>query len=204
MPGSNVGYIRVSSKDQNLERQRKEMEKMEIDKIFEDKQSGKDFNRPGYQDLKKYLREGDVLYIHSLDRFGRNREEIAREWREINKDMGVDIVVLDNKDILDTRKYKDSLGNFVAELVLYILSFQAEQERNAIRKRQREGIDIALAAGKAYGRPKMEIDEVFLETYNKWRSHEITAVQAFKALGMSKSTFYKRVREYEAKKPVTS
>lgn len=199
------GYIRISSKDQNEARQIESMKKAGIDDrdIFIDRQSGKDFERPQYQILKMMLREGDILYLHSLDRFGRNKEAILNEWNDITKEKGAHIVVLD-MPLLDTTKYQDSLGTFISDLVLQILSWLAEEERNKIRTRQREGIDIALDQGRPYGRPKIEIDDAFLEVYTSWRNYEITGTQAYKALGMSKSTFYKRVREYEAKKPVTS
>src|SRR6476660_10439654 len=128
--------------------------------IFVDKQSGKDFHRDQYQLLKRILRKGDVLYIHSLDRFGRNKEKILQEWNDITKNIQADIVVVD-MPLLDTTQFKDSLGTFIADLVLQILSWMAEEERDRIRKRQREGIDLALQMGVTFGRPKAKITEEF-------------------------------------------
>ena len=192
------GYIRVSSKDQNEGRQLEAMKEKEIDErdIFMDKQSGKDFNRVQYQLLKRILRKGDVLYIHSLDRFGRNKKEILQEWNDITKNIQADIVVLD-MPLLDTTQFRDSLGTFIADLVLQILSWMAEEERDRIRKRQREGIDLALQNGVAFGRPKVQTTEEFKEVYNRWKAGEMTAVKAMGELGVKKTTFYKLVKEYE-------
>lgn len=199
MQGTKLGYVRVSSKDQNEARQIASMQQIGIDErhIFIDKQSGKDFDREEYKSLKRYMREGDILYIHSLDRFGRNKDEIVKEWHDITKERKVDIVVLD-MPLLDTTKYRDSMGTFISDLVLQILSWVAQEEKDRINKRQREGIDIALAEGRPYGRPKKEITPEFIEMYDKWQAGEITAVAAFKSLDISKATFYKRVKEYEA------
>jgi DNA invertase Pin-like site-specific DNA recombinase len=123
------------------------------------------------------MRKGDVLYIHSLDRFGRNKDEILQEWNDITKNIQADIVVLD-MPLLDTTQFKDSLGTFIADLVLQILSWMAEEERDRIRKRQREGIDMALQSGIAFGRPKATVTEEFKDAYNRWKSGEITAVNA--------------------------
>jgi DNA invertase Pin-like site-specific DNA recombinase len=142
------------------------------------------------------IRKGDVLYIHSLDRFGRNKEEILQEWNDITKNIHADIVVLD-MPLLDTTQFKDSLGTFIADLVLQILSWMAEEERERIRKRQREGIDVALQRGVAFGRPKATVTEEFKYAYNQWKSGEITAVSAMQEIGVKKTTFYKLVREYE-------
>ena len=192
------GYIRVSSKDQNELRQLEAMKEKEVDErdIFMDKQSGKDFKRAQYQLLKRIIRKGDVLYIHSLDRFGRNKEEILQEWNDITKNIQADIVVLD-MPLLDTTQFKDNLGTFIADLVLQILSWMAEDERNRIRKRQREGIDVALKNGVAFGRPKSVITEQFKQAYHRWKSGEMTAVKAMQEVGLKKTTFYKLVREYE-------
>ncbi|HWO75878.1 MAG TPA: recombinase family protein [Bacillus sp. (in: firmicutes)] len=192
------GYIRVSSKDQNEGRQLEAMKKMGVDQrdIFTDKQSGKDFDRAQYQLLKRIIRKGDVLYIHSLDRFGRNKEEILHEWNDITKNIQADIVVLD-MPLLDTTQFKDSLGTFIADLVLQILSWMAEEERDRIRKRQREGIDVALQNGAAFGRPKAQITDEFKEVYHRWKAGEMTAVKAMKEIGLKKTTFYKLAREYE-------
>jgi DNA invertase Pin-like site-specific DNA recombinase len=192
------GYIRVSSKDQNELRQLEAMKEIGIDErdIFMDKQSGKDFKRVQYQLLKRILRKGDVLYIHSLDRFGRNKEEILQEWNDITKNIQADIVVLD-MPLLDTTQFKDSLGTFIADLVLQILSWMAEDERNRIRKRQREGIDVAMKNGIAFGRPKSIITEDFKQVYHRWKTGEMTAVKAMKEIAVKKTTFYKLVKEYE-------
>lgn len=188
----------MSSKDQNEDRQLEAMKKMGIDgrDIFLDKQSGKDFNRAQYQLLKRILREGDTLYIHALDRFGRHKEDILQEWNDITKNIKADIVVLD-MPLLDTTQYKDSLGTFIADLVLQILSWMAEEERERIRKRQREGIDIAMQKGVVFGRPKAYVTEAFREVYEPWKAGELTAVRAMKIAGVKKTTFYKLVKEHE-------
>jgi DNA invertase Pin-like site-specific DNA recombinase len=193
------GYIRVSSKDQNEGRQLAAIKNLGVDErdIFLDKQSGKDFNRTQYQLLKRVIRKGDILYIHSLDRFGRNKEEILQEWNDITKNIQADIVVLD-MPLLDTTQYKDSMGTFIADLVLQILSWMAQEERDRIRKRQREGIDNALKNGIAFGRPKVQITDEFKEVYSRWKVGEMTAVKAMEELDLKKTTFYKLVKEYES------
>ncbi|MFJ5717219.1 recombinase family protein [Neobacillus sp. NPDC093127] len=198
MDNRKFGYIRVSSRDQNEARQLQSMKEVGISvrDIFIDKQSGKDFNREQYQSLKHHLREGDVLYIHSLDRFGRNKEEILKEWECITKEKKVDIVVLD-MPLLDTTKYQDSLGTFISDLVLQILSWLAEEERERIKKRQREGIDVALKNGVQFGRPKAEITDVFTSVYTEWKAGKITATEAMRRADMKRTTFYKLVKEYE-------
>ncbi|PAL04091.1 recombinase family protein [Peribacillus simplex] len=192
------GYIRVSSKDQNEGRQFQAMKEKGLDErdIFLDKQSGKNFDRAQYQLLKRMIRKGDVLYIHSLDRFGRNKEEILQEWNDITKNIQADIVVMD-MPLLDTTQFKDSLGTFIADLVLQILSWMAEEERDRIRKRQREGIDVALQNGVSFGRPKAQITEEFIEVYDLWKAGEMPAVKAMAILAVKKTTFYKLVKEYE-------
>jgi DNA invertase Pin-like site-specific DNA recombinase len=149
------------------------------------------------------LGKGDVLYIHSLDRFGRNKGEILQEWNDITKNIQADIVVLD-MPLLDTTQFKDSLGTFIADLVLQILSWMAEEERERIRKRQREGIDLALKNGVAFGRPKVQVTEEFKEVYGRWKSGEITAVKAMKELDIKKATFYKLVKEHEKNLKLTT
>ena len=192
------GYIRVSSKDQNEGRQFEIMKEKGIDErdIFIDKQSGKDFNRDQYQLLKRIMRKGDILYIHSLDRFGRNKEMILEEWNDITKNIQADIIVLD-MPLLDTTQYKDSLGTLIADLVLQILSWMAQEERDKIRTRQREGIDLAIKNGTVFGRPKAQVTEEFKEVYDRWKSGEITAVKAMEELDIKKTTFYKLVKEHE-------
>jgi DNA invertase Pin-like site-specific DNA recombinase len=201
-PSMNIkkfGYVRVSSKDQNEGRQIESMKAQGIEErdIFIDKQSGKDFNREKYQALKQCLREGDILYIHSLDRFGRNKDEILNEWQDITKNIKTDIIVLD-MPLLDTTKYKDSMGSFISDLVLQILSWMAQEERERIRKRQREGIDVALKKGVQFGRPKAEPTDAFYKAYGKWKTGEITATAAIEEAGMKRTTFYKLVKEIEA------
>ena len=192
------GYIRVSSKDQNEGRQLEAMKKIGINgrDIYLDKQSGKSFERANYQLLKRVIRKGDILYIHSLDRFGRNKEEILQEWNDLTKNIEADIVVLD-MPLLDTTQYKDSMGTFIADLVLQILSWMAEEERERIRKRQREGIDLALQNGIQFGRPAVFVSEEFKEIYRKWKAKELTAVEAMQKAGVKKTSFYKLVKALE-------
>ncbi|MBT2583542.1 recombinase family protein [Planococcus sp. ISL-109] len=192
------GYIRVSSKDQNEGRQLEAMRKMGITErdVYLDKQSGKNFERANYQLLKRVIRKGDILYIHSLDRFGRNKEEILQEWNDLTKNIEADIVVLD-MPLLDTTQYKDSMGTFIADLVLQILSWMAEEERERIRKRQREGIDLALQNGIQFGRPTVFVSEEFKEVYRKWKATELTAVEAMQEAGVKKTSFYKLVKALE-------
>ncbi|XKE94431.1 recombinase family protein [Metaplanococcus flavidus] len=192
------GYIRVSSKDQNEGRQLEALRKMGITErdIYLDKQSGKNFERVNYQLLKRVIRKGDILYIHSLDRFGRNKEEILQEWNDLTKNIEADIVVLD-MPLLDTTQYKDSMGTFIADLVLQILSWMAEEERERIRKRQREGIDLALQNGIQFGRTPVLVSDEFKEVYRKWKARELTAVEAMKEAGVKKTSFYKLVKALE-------
>lgn len=198
MENRKFGYIRVSTKDQNEGRQFDAMINAGINErdIYMDKQSGKNFDRPQYQLLKRIIRKGDVLYIHSLDRFGRNKEEILKEWNDLTKNLEADIVVMD-MPLLDTTQYKDSLGTFIADLVLQILSWMAEEDRNRIRKSQREGIDTALKNGVKFGRPEIETPEEFVDVYNRWKAGEIKAVKAMTLLNMKKTTFYKLVKTFE-------
>ena len=164
--------------------------------IYMDKQSGKDFNRPNYQRLIRKLKPGDVLFILSIDRLGRNYEEIQNQWRILTKEKGVDIVVLD-MPLLDTRQGKDLMGTFIADLVLQILSFVAQSERENIRKRQAEGIAAAQAQGRHLGRPQVEPPSNWDEVYGQWKRGEITGVKAMERLGLKRSTFYKFVRREE-------
>lgn len=198
MENRKFGYIRVSSKDQNEGRQLEAMKNVGINErdIYLDKQSGKNFERANYQLLKRIIRKGDVLCIHSLDRFGRNKEEILQEWNDLTKNIEADIIVLD-MPLLDTTQYKDSMGTFIADLVLQILSWMAEEERQRIRKRQREGIDLALQNGVQFGRPKVLISDEFREAYQRWKRKEITAVKAMQEAGVKKTSFYKLVTALE-------
>lgn len=195
------GYIRISSKDQNEARQVLAMEELGIDKnlIFIDKQSGKDFKRPEYQLLKRILRKGDVLYVKSLDRFGRNKQQILEEWEELTG-RGIDIVIMD-MPILDTTRFKELRGleTLIQDIVLHVLSWIAEDERKRIKERQEEGIEAAKKMGKHLGRPSVQYPENFKEEYNRWKAGEITAKKCMEILGLKPNTFYRRVRAYESK-----
>lgn len=197
--GCVYGYVRVSSADQNEERQRIAMaqEGLKEKDIFMDKQSGKDFERPAYLKLLKKLKEGDLLLIESIDRLGRNYEEIIEQWRHITKVIRADIRVLD-MPLLDTTLSKDLLGTFIADLVLQVLSFAAENERKNIRQRQREGIDAALARGVRFGRPGIPDSEAMLEAVRLYRQNKIPLNQALDMSGIGKTTFYKKLKEFSA------
>lgn len=189
------GYVRVSTKEQNIDRQLVEMYAQGLnDKtIFIDKQSGKDFERDEYQKLKKKLKSGDLLIIKSIDRLGRNYDMIIDEWRTLVNDMNVDIQVLD-MPLLDTRtEGKNLVGKFISDIVLQILSFVAENERENIKKRQAEGIRIAKEKGKHLGRPKIEIPPNFSQVANQYKKKEITLAEALLSLKMNRSTFYKNL-----------
>ena len=191
----------MSSKDQNEERQRVAMAEhhVPVKNLYMDKQSGKDFNRPNYKRLLRKLKPGDVLFILSIDRLGRNYEEIQNQWRILTKEKGVDIVVLD-MPLLDTRQGKDLMGTFIADLVLQILSFVAQSERENIRKRQAEGIAAAKAKGVRFGRPEIAIPDEFAQIVRQWEKKEISFEEATKQCGMSGTTFYRRLREYRLAK----
>ena len=184
------GYIRVSSNEQNEHRQLIAMEQAAISQrnIFIDKRSGKDFNRPQYQKLMKKMKKNDVLYIKSIDRLGRNYDEILHQWQILTKEKGVDIVVLD-MPLLDTRRGKDLMGTFLSDVVLQVLSFVAENERHNIRQRQAEGIAAAKARGVKFGRPSSPLPENFSAMYQSWKAEEISCTDAAKTCGMPISTF---------------
>lgn len=190
------GYVRVSSFEQNEARQFIELKKAGVreDKIFTDKLSGKDFNRPQYKRLVKRLKKGDVLYVLSIDRLGRNYEEIQNQWRMLTKDKGVDICVID-MPLLDTRINKDLIGTFIADVVLQLLSFIAQNERENIKIRQRQGIDAAKARGVVFGRPKKKLPENFMELVLKWQNGEISLDTVLDICNISKSTFYRKKKE---------
>lgn len=192
------GYVRVSTKDQNEDRQLIALHELGLsDKyIYVDKQSGKDFNRPQYQKLLRKLRPGDLLYIKSIDRLGRNYEEIQNQWRLLTKEKGVDICIVD-MPILDTRRGKDLLGTFISDLVLQLLSFVAENERTNIKQRQAEGIAAAKAKGVRFGRPPKPLPENFHSVYQQWKQGTITGTAAAKECGMPLSTFRYRAEIYE-------
>ena len=190
------GYIRVSTREQNEDRQRLAMDQLDIPprNIFADKQSGKDFDRPQYQRLVRKLRRDDLLYLHSIDRLGRNYREILDQWRLLTKEKGVDIVVLD-MPLLDTRRGKDLMGTFIADLVLQILSFVAQNEREFIRKRQAEGIAAARARGVRFGRPRKPCPPQFELVRDSYEAGDITRSQAAKCLGVCVGTFDRWMRE---------
>ena len=194
------GYVRVSSTDQNEDRQMLALKKQNIaDKnIYIDKLSGKDFNRPAYKKLIKKLKSGDLLYILSIDRLGRNYEEIQNQWRVLTKEIGADICVID-MPLLDTRQGKDLMGTFIADLVLQILSFVAQNERKNIRKRQMQGIAAAKAKGVRFGRPEKEIPPEFISLIREWEQKKITLTEILNMCQISESTFYRRLREYRIK-----
>lgn len=191
-------YVRVSSTDQNEDRQMIAMEQVGVPEgnIYIDKQSGKDFNRPNYKRLMKRLREGDILYILSIDRLGRNYEEIQNQWRVITKEKKVDIVVID-MPLLDTRRDKNLLGTFISDMVLQLLSFVAENERENIRSRQAAGIAAAKAKGVKFGRPVKEVSEEFAREVELWAKKEISLEEILQKYDMCRATFYRRVRELE-------
>ena len=192
------GYVRVSTKEQNEDQQLIALHELGLtDKlIYVDKQSGKDFNRPQYQRLLRKLRPGDLLYIKSIDRLGRNYEEIQNQWRVLTKEKGVDICIVD-MPILDTRRGKDLLGTFISDLVLQLLSFVAENERTNIKQRQAEGIAAAKAKGIRFGRPPKPLPENFHSVYQQWKQGAITGTAAAKECGMPLSTFRYRAEIYE-------
>ena len=190
------GYVRVSSIDQNEERQMIELHNKNIEDkyIYMDKQSGKDFNRPEYMKMISKLKEGDLLYILSIDRLGRNYEEIQKQWRILTKEKGIDICVID-MPLLDTRTCKDLMGTFIADLVLQILSFVAQSERENIRKRQAQGIAAARARGVHLGRPVKMPPADFHVLIKMWERKEIPISEITEKCKMSEATFYRRLRE---------
>lgn len=189
------GYARVSSKEQNVERQLVAFKEYGIDErdIYIDKQSGKDFNREQYNTLKHILRENDLLVIKSIDRLGRNYEMIVNEWKDITKNIKADIVVID-MPLLDTRKNKDLLGTFISDLVLQILGYVAEQERTFIKQRQKEGISVAKNNGVKFGRPKIEKPLNFDDVVLKWKNKEIKSKEAMELLRLKPNTFYNLIK----------
>ena len=197
LSGTVYGYIRVSTKEQNEDRQRIAMEEAGVPEqnVYMDKQSGKDFNRPQYKKMLRKLKKDDLLYIKSIDRLGRNYEEILQQWRYLTKDKGIDIVVLD-MPLLDTRRGKDLMGTFLSDIVLQVLSFVAENERTNIRQRQAEGIAAAKARGVRFGRPEKEIPADFGEIVAAWEQKQLPISEVLTRCDMSEATFYRRLREY--------
>ena len=195
------GYVRVSSRDQNEERQLIALRELSVPakNIYVDKQSGKDFDRPQYKRLLRKMKKDDLLYIKSIDRLGRNYAEILEQWRVLTKEKGVDLAVLD-MPLLDTRRGKDLMGTFLSDIVLQVLSFVAENERTNIRQRQAEGIAAAKARGIRFGRPPRPLPEKFHSAYQRWKMGEITGTAAAKECGMPLATFRYRAEIYEKAK----
>ncbi len=198
-PARTYGYVRVSSVDQNAERQLIAMRQAEVPEsnIFADKQSGRDFHRPGYRRLVRKLRPGDLLYIKSIDRLGRNYEEIQAQWRVLTREKGADICVLD-MPLLDTRRGKDLMGTFLSDIVLQLLSFVAENERTNIRARQAEGIAAARVRGVKFGRPRKPLPDGFPAARRAYRGGTSTLKEAARSCGMAPTTFYEAVVRAEA------
>lgn len=190
------GYVRVSSIDQNERRQIDYMKLAGVsdNNIFVDKQSGCDFERPNYKKMVRKLRKQDVLYVLSIDRLGRNYIEIQEQWRLLTKDKGVDIVVID-MPLLDTRRGKDLMGTFIADIVLQILSFVAQSERERIRERQRQGIEAAKKRGVRFGRPEKSLPDSFKMIANQWNNKEISMAEILQMYEISESTFYRKLKK---------
>ena len=198
--GNVYGYVRVSSIEQNEDRQMIALNKAGVSacRIYMDKQSGKDFHRENYEKLVSRLQEGDLLYIMSIDRLGRNYAEIQNQWRMLTKEIGIDICVID-MPLLDTRNGKDLMGTFIADLVLQILSFVAENERENIRKRQEQGIAAAKKRGVRFGRPETKVPDNFKSIVKAWEHGNLKFEEVLEKCQMSKSTFYRRLREMRLK-----
>lgn len=196
--GKVYGYVRVSTREQNEGRQLIALSEMRVPRknIYIDRQSGKDFQRPMYQRMLKKLKRGDLLYIKSIDRLGRDYGEILEQWRILTKENKVDIIVLD-MPLLDTRRGKDLMGTFLSDVLLQVLSFVAENERENIRQRQREGIEAAKQRGVQFGRPEKPIPENFSQICNKWMIKEISGAEAARQCNLAVTTFYRRAREYK-------
>ncbi|MGH1282441.1 recombinase family protein [Bacillus wiedmannii] len=205
------GYIRVSTKDQNEQRQlHKMMERgVEARRIFVDKASGRHFDRPQYQLLRKILSADDIVYIDALDRMGRNYDEVISEWKYITRELQANIVVLENETLFDSRKFREmgDMGKLMEDQFLSLLSYVADQERKKIHQRQAEGIAVAKSQGKHLGRPRVNLStlskqQIYIieETYSKWKSGEVTAVMFMEMLELRKNTFYKIMKEYEEAK----
>lgn len=197
MSSRKYGYIRVSTREQNIDRQMISLLNAEVRKrdIFIDKQSGKDFERPEYVKMMSRVREGDLIVIKSIDRLGRNYREIMEQWRIITKEKGADICIQD-MPLLDTTKTKDLLGTFISDVVLQLLSFVAENERDNIRQRQAEGIAAAKANGIQFGKPRIPTPDDFPELYKKWECGRISIKEFAKSCNVGRSTIYKRIGEY--------
>lgn len=199
MEGKVYGYIRVSTREQNIERQVISLLEAGVNEknIYIDKQSGKNFQRPAYKKMMSRVREGDLIIIKSIDRLGRNYQEIMEQWRIITKEKKADIRILD-MPLLDTTQTKDLLGTFISDVVLQLLSFVAENERDNIRQRQAEGIAAAKARGVRFGKPVIPMPENFPELYGQWETGNITINELARLCNMGRSTMYKRIGEYRA------
>lgn len=197
--GKVYGYVRVSTREQNEDRQLIALDKVQVPKenIYVDRQSGKDFRRPMYQRMLKKLEQGDTLYIKSIDRLGRNYGEILEQWRILTRESKIDIAVLD-MPLLDTRRGKDLMGTFLSDIVLQVLSFVAENERTNIRQRQREGIEAAKQRGVQFGRPEKPTPKNFGQICNKWLVKEISGAEAAKQCNLAVTTFYRRAKKYKS------
>lgn len=191
------GYIRVSTREQNIECQMVSLYEAEVDNknIFIDKQSGKDFQRPAYEKMMRHIREGDLIIIKSIDRLGRNYHDIMEQWRIITKEKKADIRIQD-MPLLDTTKTRDLLGTFISDVVLQLLSFVAENERDNIRQRQAEGIAAAKAKGVKFGKPTIPLPDNFSELYQEWQESRITLKEFAGICNMGRSTLYKHIGEY--------
>ena len=198
MEGTTYGYVRVSTQEQNEARQLIALREAAVPEqnIYMDKQSGKDFNRPAYQQMMKKLKQGDLLIIKSIDRLGRNYEEILEQWRIITKEKQVDIRVLD-MPLLDTSIHRDLTGTLIADIVLQLLSYVAQNERENIRQRQAEGIAAAKARGVKLGRPSRPLPDNFRQVHRDWRNKKMTLRQAAQACAMPEGTFYAKAVRFE-------
>ena len=198
MAGNIFGYVRVSTREQNEDRQLFAMRQAKVPEhnIFTDRQSGKDFMRPQYRRMVRRMKKDDLLYIKSIDRLGRNYEEILEQWRVLTKEKGVDIVVLDMR-LLDTRRGKDLMGTFLSDIVLQVLSFVSENERTNIRQRQAEGIAAARKRGVRFGRPRLPLPENYPDAYQRWKAGQITGTAAARECGMPLSIFRYRAEIFE-------
>lgn len=196
------GYVRVSSKDQNVERQVEKMRSLGVPErhLFIEKQSGKDFDRPVYQALCQMLRQGDLLYIDSVDRLGRNYEAVKDEWRHLTREIGADVVALDMPDLFDSRKFRQQgdVGKLLEDQMLSLLAWVADQERKKIRQRQREGIEIAKREGKYKGRKPVEVKD-FSRYYQRWARHEVSKAALARELGISRPTVDRLIQEAREK-----
>lgn len=201
-----LAYGRVSAKDQNPQRQILKFRELGVEErfIFVDKQSGKDFERPRYQSMREMIREGDLVYMDALDRLGRDYDGIISEWKYITRELNADIICLDNEALFDSRKFKTmgDLGKLLEDQFLSMLAYVAEQERKKNRQRQAEGIEVARADGVKFGRPRQGIDDAFIRTYREWKAGHMTATGAMQKINMTKPTFYRRVKEYEAREKI--